>query len=153
MSLAQQPSWQVFDLAQPDPVRGRGTGTLIRTSGMDVFRLQLSAGQSQALDQAETDTLVYCLGGRVSVHLPQCECEVSMGQMLYLPPGEPHELRGTENSVLLIITCGAGPRSSMSPVEREQLDVGGGERDAVQEASEESFPASDPPGWAPLASS
>jgi len=116
------------------------TDTLVRSDDLEISRSLLREGDEEGPCECCGELVVLCLEGRVAVETANGGRELDAGQLLYLRAGETHSIRGLEDlSLVLTIRRHAKPQAA-APL------------DPVEEASKDSFPASDAPAWTPTTS-
>ncbi len=114
---------------------GGKTAVLVKNDDLEIIRLTIDAGGEIPSHRAPNQLVVQCLSGKVEFTVNDKPQIMRPGHLLHLSGREPHSVKGLERSVLLLT-----------------LLLGGDEppKEEVQEASEESFPASDSPSWTGL---
>lgn len=107
------------------------TMTLVKTDQLEIIRLIMKAGKLLPDHTAPGILIVQCLEGRVLFKCLGETRELTSGQFLHLPQAEPHAVECLESAALLLTIVREHPKDP--PINK------------IDEASEESFPASDPP--------
>jgi quercetin dioxygenase-like cupin family protein len=78
------------------------TRTLVKTKSLEVIRLIVPAQKEIATHRAKGDLIVQCLEGKIAFTALGDTRTLEAGQLLYLPNGEPHSVRGIEDGSLLL---------------------------------------------------
>ena len=134
MAIPHLKSGEILRLPRGGSAPGAKTTILVKTDGLEVLRLEVPAGKEIPTHRAPGPITVHCLAGRVVFVAHERSQELDAGSFVFLASEEPHSLKGVEDATLLVTIV-------LHPKETEtRFDV-------VQEASEESFPASDSPAY------
>ena len=127
-------SGDVMAIGPPSFEPSARTEVLIRDNGLEMTRIVLRSGERHRERTSTGHVVLQCIAGQVLVAVNESCREMNAGDVMYLRAGTGHSLSGVRDSEVLFV----GMASVPGPVTAAQPD-------AVEEASLESFPASDPP--------
>jgi quercetin dioxygenase-like cupin family protein len=102
MSIQHARSGEVVQLPLGTALCSSKTTTLVKTAELDLIRLILPAGKEIPSHKAPGEITVQCLEGRVAFTADGKTQELAPGQLLFLNAGEPHAVKGIEDSSLLV---------------------------------------------------
>ena len=104
MALPDAQPGKVIDVRPLGPaLGGTRTATLVKTPTLEVIRLITSAGKETCHHhEVAGEVMVHCLEGLITVQINGDSRVLEAGQMLYLSGGQPHTIRGIEDSSVLL---------------------------------------------------
>jgi quercetin dioxygenase-like cupin family protein len=103
MALMHAKPGEVVDLRSlGDKLKHVKTAAIVKARSFEAIRLVVLAGQEIPSHQVSGHMTLHCLEGRVSLGLEHSTIELNAGEWVYLGGGEPHSLKGIENSSLLL---------------------------------------------------
>lgn len=151
MALPKAKPGEVIEIRQLGPRLAKSkTATFVKTDDLEILRLVMPAGKHIDTHRAPGEAIIHCLEGHVKLHLADGARSLSAGDMVYLPAAEPHSVTAEVDSALLVTLSlsATAPVQHYAAASRDETP-----QDSVDEASEESFPASDPSSHTPITSS
>ena len=102
MSIQHAKPGEVIQLPLGTGLCSSKTMTLAKTADLELIRLVLPAGKEIPTHKAPGQIIVQCLEGRVAFTAEGKTEELTAGQLLYLSAGEPHAVKGIDDSSLLV---------------------------------------------------
>ena len=103
MAIPHAAPGQVIELhPQGAKLHSAVTTTLVKTAHLEVIRLVVPAGKEIPSHKVSGEITVQCLEGRAAITALGRTQELGAGQMLFLPGGEEHAVKGTEDASVLV---------------------------------------------------
>lgn len=107
--------------------------------------LPLKAAEHLGTHASAGEVLIFCVVGKLDASVHEHHHLLETNQLLHVPAGTPFRLEAQIDSVILVTSLTA--KATTSSITGRQNKTSANRDDEVQEALEESFPASDPPSY------
>lgn len=78
------------------------TNTLLKTDKIEIIRLAMIAGKVLAEHKAPGEITVHCLEGKIAFTAIGQTRELTAGELVFLPAGEPHSVQCLEDASFLL---------------------------------------------------
>lgn len=85
-----------------ESLRQTPSHSLLKTEKLQLMRVVLPAGDGMPPHHIEGEVSILCIEGLVIVRSPGRSCSLAPGQLVVLPPGEPHSVLAEDDSSLLV---------------------------------------------------
>ena len=103
MALKHARAGEVVDLSPlGEGLREARTEAVVKSKSFEAVRLVVHAGRVIPTHQVPGQITLHCLEGRVEIGLDHSSLELGPNEWVYLDGGEPHAVRGIEDSSLLL---------------------------------------------------
>ena len=103
MALKRAKAGEVIDLRPlGSNLKETKTTAIIKAEKFEAIRLVVLAGREIPSHEVAGNITLHCLEGRVALGLEQSTIEINAGEWVYLDGGEPHSVKGIEDSSLLL---------------------------------------------------
>lgn len=103
MAIRHANPGETIDLSPLGPaLKHARTTAIVKSDAFEAVRLVVRAGADIKTHRVDGPITLHCLEGRALLGLPATSVELLAGQWLYLDGGEPHSVKGIEDSALLL---------------------------------------------------
>ena len=103
MALEHAAPGEIVDFAPYGPrIRQQQTSAIVKAELFEVVRLVVLEGNEIRTHVVDGPIMLECLEGRTAIGLSGGTVELAAGQWMHLQGGEPHSVRGVEDSSLLL---------------------------------------------------